>query len=29
MEDVLRSIGFFLLVVGGLTALGVLFYAVG
>ena len=27
MEDVLRSIGFFLLVIGGLTALGLLFYA--
>jgi hypothetical protein len=27
MEDVLRSIGFFLLVIGGLTAIGLLFYA--
>jgi hypothetical protein len=29
MQDVMRSIGFFLLVVGGITALAVLFYAVG
>jgi hypothetical protein len=29
MQDVMRSIGFFVLVVGGVTALGLLFYAVG
>lgn len=29
MQDVMRSIGFFLLVIGGITALGLLFYAVG
>jgi hypothetical protein len=29
MQDVMRSIGFFVLVIGGVTALGLLFYAVG
>ena len=29
MQDVMRSIGFFLLLIGGLTAIGILFYAVG
>jgi hypothetical protein len=29
MQDVMRSIGFFVLIVGGLTVIGLLFYAVG